>query len=241
MRFVKYTSDIGAVAKQIVSNAVTSFAGPMDKQLLTDLGDQIIDYDLDDFVDDLYEFLNQYQQTTGEFKDFTFNASYAYSVPLDSEQNALRFHVIERTDASTQGGVSNPHTGRRNYKWMLYNTIDDLQNPGYKVLTFVKPMDNTIELVSWSKNYRDANKFALQIEDLLDTYSYLFKAKGLIDLRFLGRRDDLFYQTTSLSWYGCPMRYYIKTFKIKLVYEKLLEQLTIDFLLASDPNSKLNS
>jgi hypothetical protein len=223
---------INEVAKTLVTKATTSFAYPADENLLEPADNITKSYDLMDFIDDVYDFLNQYQQHTEEFKSFSFNPQFTYQIPADDEGNSLRYKVIERTPATTQAGVG-PHMGRKDYKWRYVGKLEDLQNPGYKTKVYIKEMDNTIEFYSWSKNYRDANLFAFRLEELLDTYSYLFVAKGLNQIRYLGRQADQFFQTTSVSWYAAVLRYYVRTYAIKIVNEKALEEVTIEFLTKS--------
>ena len=195
-----------------------------------EIGDYIKGYDIMDFIDDLYDFLNQYNDKTKEFKEFDFKPKSVYSIPSEDEGNTLRYNIKERSYATTQQGFS-AHNGRKDYKWQLLDIVEDKEHPKYKVLVFNKSFDNTLILTSWSKNYRDANKFAFQLESLLDTYKSIFKLKGLIDLRYEGRGDDIFREVSNYAYYGCPLEFYVKTNQIRLVYEKVLEEITINLNL----------
>jgi len=208
--------------------AVGDLAYPPDyKPLPVKVADEIKDYDKTEFIDDVYDFLTGYQEQTGEFKDFTFNADFVDQIPGDSETNSLRYEIYEREYAQGAQGIRDP-------RWNLRDVVEDVNNPGYSVLVFTKPFENKIGLTCWSKNYRDADRFADQIEDLIDTYGKIFKAKGLQSLRFLKRGRDLFKERENHTWYGCPLIYLVKTYKVKLVYEKMLEDIAIE--ITTNPN-----
>lgn len=231
MKFFKPVTEDPEVGS-IILNIIQSIAGTSDISVPdnTDIGDEIKGYGIMEFIDDIYDFLNQYQGHTQEFKDFSFKPNSTYNIPNEDEGNHLRYNIEERTYATTQQGYMQ-HNGRKNFKWALRDIVEDKTKPGYKVLVFEKPFDNTLILTSWSKNYRDANKFAFKIEELLDTYRGIFKMKGLLDLRYIRRKDDVFREVSNYAWYGCPIEFYVKTNQIKLVYEKVLEQISIDLTL----------
>jgi len=193
------------------------------------VGNFIRGYDLPEFIDDLYDLLNKLQSSTQEFKSFTFKPEHAWGTDIKDEQNALRYSVIARSYATTEKGMK-PHEGRKDSRWNLRDIVEDKLNPGYKVLVFSKFYDNTIRLGAWSKNYRDADKFAYKLEDILDTYRYIFRAKGLLQLRFEGRDEDKFNEISNFTWYSCPLVYLVRTQAIKLVYEKTLETLAIELI-----------
>lgn len=189
--------------------------------------DNIISYDTTEFVDDVYDFMKKYQEHTTEFKDFSMTADFVHYLPTEDESNALRYSIMKRTHASHEQGA-HPHSGRMNYKWILRDILEDKENPGYGVLVYEAQFDNTIQFTSWSKNYRDANRFAVKFEGLMDTYQYIFKQKGLLNFRYIARDDDLYREKSNYSLYGCPLRYFIRTNAIKLVHEKLLEEIAIE-------------
>jgi len=218
---------------QIITQWLDSIAPTVNETPMEEKYDSMTGYDVMEFIDDLYDFLNEYQTKTQSFQDFSFQPSFTYALPNPDEQNAFRYTLHMRTDASLEQGAGQ-HNGRKSQKWILYNVMEDKFNPGYKVLVYIKPFDNTIDFTSWSKNYTDANKAAFEFENLMSTYGYMFKMKGLQDLRFEGRQKDMFHERGNVAWYGCPLRYYVKTYKIKLVYEKMLEEIILDFTIKNN-------
>lgn len=189
-------------------------------------------YDLDDFINDTYDFFTKYNERNQEFKNFSFRPAHVYETITDSPEYALRYTILERGYA-TSSQTNQPLSGRRNYRWMPRDVIEDIKNPGYKVIVYEKFYENLIEFTAWSRNYINADKLAGRVEEMLETYSYLFKRKGLIDIRFLGRNKDQFKEFGEILYYGIPLKFYIKTKRIKLVYEKTIEDLAIDVITHS--------
>lgn len=229
MRFFEPQTKDPLIADIIVNTIESIGISPMGAEVPDPYADEIADYDVHNFIDDVYDFLTKYQQLTGEFKDFSMSPSFTYLVPGDDEGNALRYNILQRTIASSEQGQK-AHQGRIDKRWRFIKMLDDVQNPGYKALVYAKPFDNTVQFTSWSKNYRDADTFAFKLEELLDTYSTIFKAKGLLQLNYEGRGEDLAKEKSSFTWFGCPLFYHIRTLKTKVVYEKVLEQIAIDII-----------
>lgn len=193
-------------------------------------GDIIKGYDLPEFIDDLGAFIKSYQAHTKEFKDFSFSPAYADADVSHDEGNALRYKVMKRTYGSFSQ-VNTPHEGVKAPKWNLYDIVEDKNNPGYKVLIYTTVYDNTLEIASWSKNYRDADRAAYKFEELMDTYGGIFRQKGLLQLRYEIREADMYREVSNYTTYGIPLRYYVRTNKVKLVYEKTLESMVIELLI----------
>lgn len=196
-----------------------------------DLGaDYIKGYDYIEFIDDTHDLFKKLQDSK-QLKDFSFQPHAAYRDVPESEGNAIRYKLVKRTFA-TLSQQSEAHVGVLAFKPMLIDIMDDAKNPGYKVLVYYTPYDNTIEFTSWSKNYRDGNLGADFIQEILTTYAPLLKRKGLQQLKFLQRGTDVFQEFGTYSMYGFPVRFYARTYKIKLVYEKTLETLVIETLIS---------
>lgn len=221
-----------ANVKSIVVNMLQSI-GPVE---LPPNYEPIIDpknikgYDLPEFVDDLHDLLSRLNSLSSEFKEFSFKPIGTHHTFSDDENNAIRYEILQRTPASLEQGAG-PHNGRKSFKWMLRDIIDDPINHGYKILVYIKEFDNTINLLSYSKNYRDADRYAYFLEDTLDTYAHLFGLKGLSELRYLGRGQDRVVENSDVIWYGCPDTYFLRTTKVKLVREKTLEKIVIDTII----------
>lgn len=194
--------------------------------------DELKGYDLPDFINDLYDFLTQWQAKTKDFKDFSMRPSYVYDDVSKDEGNAIRYQIIDRAPAATgRTNTAFDQSTTRGHKWLLRDIWEDELNPGYKVLAYTKSFENMIDISSWSKNARDAERAAYILEDLLETYSYIFKKKGLHFIRYERRMADQYRETSGFGIYGVPLRYLLITTKVKLVYEKILESIVIETLI----------
>lgn len=197
-------------------------------------GDEIKGYDVYDFINDLHDFLILYNSKTNALNDFTFMpAGVQVDMRSGSDIYAIRYQINQRTYGTVEQGAKQ-HTGRKSYIWQFREMLEDRRHPGYKVLVYTKPFDNTVTFYSVSTTYRNANLIANTIEDILDTYGYIFKAKGLLDLRYEGRGNDQYYEINNIQFYECPLTYYVRTYKVKLVYEKILEELVIETLIKGE-------
>lgn len=187
-------------------------------------------YDLLDFFDDFTDLFKKYQEYTEELKTFSVQPENVHAHIGADEQNAIRFKILKRTNGTLSQGAT-PHEGRLNYKWTLTDVVEDKLNPGYKALVYAKWMDNTFEVLSCSKNYRDADRAAFVVENIFELHSNIFALKGLKQLRYIGRNQDRYREVANYGQYEIPLLYYCRTLKTQVVYEKILEELTIEKIL----------
>lgn len=214
----------------IYFDIVKSFSGvqsDVESESLTELPKG---YDIKDLILDINSLLKEYSKRSEDFKDFSFAPQMTYNILGEDEQSAVRFKLHRRQYGTVQQQPI-PGGGTRSEKWMLLGVLDDIENPGYKVHVFQKSFDNILDIISWSKNYRDADNAAYIIEDLLDTYKYIFKRKGVERLSFQERMEPLFRDTGGTGIHGVPLRYYARTTKIKVVYQKTLESIAAELLV----------
>lgn len=185
-------------------------------------------YDIPAFFDDLNDFFTELQKTTGEFKNFSIKPAFSYDSQSKDEGNMIRYEVALRTPASMSSNQG--HSGRLNYNWMLTDEFDDSLNPGYRVYVYSKHFDNTVMITSWSKNHRDADEAAFAIEGYMESYGKkIFQNKGLLQLRYEGRLADKTREVGNVMQFGIPLEFYVRTNRVRLVYEKILESLQIKF------------
>ena len=111
----------------------------------------------------------------------------------------------------------------------VVEVLDDVENPGYSVLVFGQFMDNKIRITPWSKTYTTANRVANAIENLIPDYMFYFKKRGAQQIRLEYRGEDMFQNWEQNVFFGCPLNYYVRTLKIKKVYEKKLEEIIVEF------------
>lgn len=230
-RFKELSEPQQLEVRQVIDQFVgTTLRAVPDSSLVTlESADDISGYDLPEFYDDLHDFFQQFVATREDLKSFTFQPQATVNYLGNDEGNAVRFKLLLRTYATLSQG-DKPHTGTQHAKWQVKGICKDAMHPGYQVYVLYKQYDNTIQIGSWSKNERDADRMAFVLEEQLDTYGKLFKAKGLGDLVFLQRADE---ERTSANYtyYGALLRFLVRTTKLKLVYEKELETLAIQLIV----------
>ena len=186
-------------------------------------------YDIPEFIDDIYDFLQQYFDHTNEFPGITFNSSAAYENLDDVDSIALRHKIINRTYGQVD---SNKYSASalRSPMWTKSQETEDPNFPGYKVIIRSQKFDTLMEFNPWSKNRYESDKFAFLLEDIFNEYDVIFKKKGLTLMRFIERKEDETKTVGGTTWYGSPMRYLISTVKFKREFSKKLEQLKIQIV-----------
>lgn len=218
----------------ILVNVVSSFTENINLETFgKNLFSEIKDYDIPEFFEDLKNLISEYQKISDVLKDFSVKPVYSYDTLKEAETNAIRTQIIKRTFASVQQGAG-PHQGIQMKKKILLDIVDDRLNPGYKALIYTNDFDNTLKIESWSQNYRDADKAAFLLEEMLSNYAFLFKQKGLLNLMYVERQSDLIREHANHTVYGVPLVYFVRTRKHTIVYEKILEQLIINTLIQTN-------
>lgn len=215
----------------IVSRIVSSFSSEITRD--ADIGvDLIKDYDITEFISDVKTIYKKHNELTKEFEGFSFLPENVAKTVDEKEEDHIRFQLLKRTFGTFQQQPT-PHNGIRAIKPILVDIIDDTKHPGYKVLVYSQLFDNSIEFTSWSQNYRDAVRGAELTEAFFTLYEPIFKLKGLQILRYIERGTDQIRESGTYVYYGSPVRYYVRTNKISLLYEKTLETLVIETLLTN--------
>lgn len=224
MQLFKNTNDIELVDKKFkllttnfqVHEDVVNFGVPSIQNIL--------EYDIQDFFLDVNHILKTISETDPNLKGITFNHENVYDEPGDAVD--VKYNIELRTPG-TMSANSQPHAGKQQYKFKVLDVLDDLDNPGYGVIVSGMFMDNTVFITPWAKTYTTANRVAMALEDLIPDYRWFFEGKGLQHLWFLGRESDTFQNFEQNTLFGCPLKFYVRTLKIKKVYEKKLEEIIV--------------
>ena len=223
----KNTEDIDLVEKKITLLSPNFFdiesLPYVDYGGIGQTGD-ILNYDIDDFFKDVNDLIETLKDSDNSIKGFTFRHSSAHELPSDGID--LRFNILKRTPATWSAGVG-PHEGKQQYKYKPLSVFDDLENPGYSTIVYGQFMDNTIVMVPWAKTWTTANRAAHTLEDFIPDYTWYYQKRGMQQIRYLGRGEDLFQSTEQNALYGCPLMFYVRTLKIKKVQERKLEEIIV--------------
>jgi len=126
-----------------------------------------------------------------------------------------------------------PFEGKvKNLRPRLWEERDDPENPGYKLASIGYFYDNLVRLTCWARTNKGANRRSDWLENLMEEYSWWFKAEGVDRTLFMGRDKDIVKVVDNNKWYGRPLDYFVRTEKISILSEKKIEQILINLTLS---------
>ena len=183
-------------------------------------------YDMPELIKDIAKLFQAVKEgSSGELlKNLRFGV--VHSPELLEDVN-LAFRVLKR-GAGTLSPESTPFSGIRAFKPTLRETLRDPLAPDYSVHVYTQLMDNIFEIIPSSKNYPNADAGAYLVEDMMEYFQPIFKQRGITQMRYMMREEDRYNVGSDNALHKCPMVYYVRTQKLKLVYEKDLELLNIE-------------
>jgi hypothetical protein len=143
-----------------------------------------------------------------------------------SEGEIITFSLVKREPGAFGQGA--PFESKvRNLRPILRENVADPENPGYRLATLGYWHDNLVRFTCWAKTNKTANDRALWFEDLMENYSWWFKAQGVDRCLFWERGEDQTLFSQNNKWYGRPINYFVRTEKVRVFSEKTLEELVI--------------
>jgi hypothetical protein len=145
-----------------------------------------------------------------------------------AQQEMITFSLIRREPGAISKGppMQNQH---HNLTSRFREEIEDVENPGYRILTTGYWHDNIIRLTCWARTNKAANARAEWLEDVLEEYMWFFKAEGVDRFLFHEQHADISVDIKGNKWYGRPLDYFVRTEKIKTFKEKSIEEILINF------------
>lgn len=175
------------------------------------------------------EAIVNYMEREGSTEDARINVMFSNTdVPMDVE--SISITLLSRLpgsfEKSTVMDVMSP-SKTRTMKPVLREEGEDPDAPGYRRAILGCFYDNIIELTAWARTAKTANDRALWLEDLMEEYQYFFKLSGVNRLMFAERGTDQSLNVNGNIIHGRPLRFYVRTEKIRAVRQKTLEQIYI--------------
>ncbi len=138
----------------------------------------------------------------------------------------ITFSLIKR-EPGAYGQGSPFESNVRNLRPIFREEQDDPENPGYRIATTGYWHDNIIRLTCWAQTNKTANARAEWLENLMEEYSWFFKAEGVARVLFWGRDSDIIKSIDNNKWYGRPMDYFVRTETIRAFSEKKIEEILL--------------
>lgn len=135
--------------------------------------------------------------------------------------------AFERTSPSTSSALV------RNLVPTLREELLDPDNQGYHLLILGYSYDNWITLTCWARTTKAAHKRATWLENLIEEYSWFFTAGGINRIIYQGRQKKIIREVSNNMFVGYPVEYYVRTERLIRASEKTLEQLVIEFDVAT--------
>ena len=145
---------------------------------------------------------------------------------IGAKNEAVIFSLVSREPGAFGEGA--PLKARvRNQKPIIREIVNDPTNPGYKKVIKGYWYDNVVRFTCWAKTNKAANKRAEWFEDLMEEYSWWFKLQGVDRVIFLEQQTDLVTVVNNNKWYGRPIDYFVRTEKLRVYNEKMLEEILL--------------
>lgn len=107
----------------------------------------------------------------------------------------------------------------------------DPTSPGYRKVILGKWHDNIVRFTCWSQSNKEAIELSFFFEEMMDKYSWFFKASGVDRVIYQGQGEDILVNNDGKKLYGRPILYYVKTEELTEHSEKELEEVYIDLLV----------
>lgn len=145
---------------------------------------------------------------------------------VSAKNEAIVFSLISREPGAFGEGA--PLKARvRNQKPIIREIVDDPTAPGYKKIIKGYWYDNVVRFTCWAKTNKAANRRAEWFGDLMEEYSWWFKLQGVDRVIFLEQQADLVTVVNDNKWYGRPIDYFVRTEKLRVYSEKMLEEILL--------------
>lgn len=146
---------------------------------------------------------------------------------VDAEIESVSLELLSRLPGSFEKGPPTEIGKIRNYRPVLREEIDDPDAPGYRQAILGYFYDNTIEVTPWARNMKTVLERASWLETIMDEYAFYFAMAGVNRILFLGRDKTVHLNASGNIIHGCPLKFFVRTEKIRAVREKALEQIII--------------
>jgi hypothetical protein len=186
-----------------------------------------------EFFDLVEEALSDHQDTLEVSTDNRVSLLYhTERLELDITTETIGAELTKREPGSM--GRQAPFDGPRNLKPLLRDSVDDPENPGYKLLVLGYIHDNMTEFTCWAKTNKEAMARALWFEEFMEQYIWFFEYQGVGKVIYWGQGKDLIYSKKNGNiLHGRPVRYYVRTETITQKSQKKMEDLIIKVNLQS--------
>lgn len=184
--------------------------------------------DLNEFYELVQQVITTQQQREGATDLVDFAEDYP---PTAYERETITFR-LNRREPGTLSSDQPFTTGVRNHRPIFRESVPDLDNPGYNILSFSRFFDNIVEFTCWANTNKQVNDRAMWLEETLFSWGWYFQYKGLDRLIYYGQGQDLRQENDNVRLIYRTLTYYVRTQRIYTLQEKALEDILLSISLA---------
>jgi hypothetical protein len=154
---------------------------------------------------------------------------------LDITSDTLRdlrivTYTADEKPAVISSRKTNDYDGIRSIKWRLIDEYPDPDYTGYTIARLGKDVEVDISFHVWGTNFEDIRKRGALLRDIVDTNVWFFKHKGLRDIIWRESQETRLWDGKSIMKEKIES-YLVRYTQVKLVRQKNLEQMAIEFAL----------
>lgn len=158
------------------------------------------------------------------------------------ERDVLTWKLKKRLPGMFERGSAGTNSSKvKEVKAHKRHEFDDPTHAGHKIIAYGQRYTNLIELCYTSGQPDTANQRAIWIEDVIDTYQYLFHYFGIVRFIYLGREEDQNIETGEGLVYKRRLCYHVETEKIKLVRTQTIREVILTIYLQSVAQAAQNN
>ena len=152
---------------------------------------------------------------------------------FEATNESIVFGLVRREPGSWQQGA--PMEARtKNRRPLIREESNDPLHPTYRKVVLGYYYDNVVRYTCWARTNKAANARAIWFEDMMEEYAWWFKLKGVQRVLYHGQDTDLVIERNGNRWYGRPIDFYVRTEKLRVFSEKMLEDILVKLTVEND-------
>jgi len=145
--------------------------------------------------------------------------------------------VNREPEVFQQTGIDRAMGGRamvRNRRPRFREAYPDPNNPGLVIVNKSRYYDNKVLFTVVAKSNKTANRRALWLEDLIETYRWYLLANGIGRIEFLKREEDYVLSPGKTKLAARPLYYLVRTQRVTVIKEFELRSILLKSSLQQD-------
>lgn len=150
---------------------------------------------------------------------------------VNAQTETITFSLVKR-DPGAYGQGAPFEAKVRNMRPMIRESGIDPTNPGYRTAVLGYVHDNIVRFTCWARTNKVANTRADWFIELMEDYSWFFKAQGVQRVLFWQQLSDSVLDVSGNRWYGRPIEFFVRTEKLREVNEKKIEEIALKITVA---------